>query len=346
MTSKTDSTFVAPQAPCGRWTRRGLLAATLGLTALTLTVPATALSQTDNYPERPIYLVIPYPPGGGIDIVGRPLAEKMSKILGADVIVDHRGGASGSIAMQHVARAAPDGYTLVLALNTQMAVNPALYKNLAYHPIRDFEPVALLGAAPYVLVVNPSLPVHSVQDLVKVAKEQPGKLNYASSGTGSGAHLAAEVLKRDAGIDLVHIPHKATAMGVRDVMAGEAHMMFVTFGTVAGHIEAGTLRPIAVSSAQRAAIAPELPTVAEAGFPGFDVGAWYSIFAPAGTPKPIIDKLNAAIRQVLADDEYRDRLARDAIALSGSSPEELRDYLQDEVTKWAKVVQDSGAQLD
>jgi tripartite-type tricarboxylate transporter receptor subunit TctC len=320
--------------------RTGLAAATLLLALLPLAASA------QSYPDKPVRLVIPYPPGGGIDIVGRPLADKLGELLGQPVVVDNKGGASGIVAMQHVAASAPDGYTIVLALNTQIAVNPALFAKLPYDPVKDFVPIALLGSAPYLLVAAPKLPVSTVREVIAMARAKPGGMSYASSGNGSGAHLSMEMIKTMAGIDVVHVPYKATPTGVRDVMVGDVQLMFVTIGTVRGQVKAGTLRPLAVSSAKRSAAIPEIPTVAESGLPGFESVVWYGIFAPAGTPASIVTRLNTEILKAIKAPDYQQRLAVEAVELTGSTPEELQAYVKTELGKWAQVVKDSGAKLD
>lgn len=319
------------------------LLAAAGLLGLLLQ-PLSASAQ--SYPSRPIRLVIPYPPGGGIDLVGRPLAEKLSMALGQPVVVDNKGGASGIIAMEHVANSPPDGYTIVLALATQIAVNPALFAKVPYDPVKDFAPIALLGSAPYVLVVNPKLPVNTLGDILALAKAKPRGMTYASSGNGSGAHLSTEMIKTMAGVDIVHVPYKATATGIRDVMAGDVQLMFVTIGSVRGQVKGGLLKPIAVSGAKRSPAMPDVPTVAESGLPGFESVVWYGILAPAGTPADIVARLNTEIVKAIQAPDYRQRLAAEAVELSGSTPEEFRVYIKSELGKWAKVIKDSGAKLD
>ncbi len=316
----------------------------LALSVLLLPVTTPAVAQT--YPTKPIRMIIPYPAGGGIDLVARPLAQKMSESFDQQVVVDNRGGASGSIAMEIAANSPADGYTIILVLNTQLAVNPSLYTKVPYDPIRDFAPIALLGSVPYFLVANPSLPAKTVRELVALAKAMPGKLSYASSGTGSGAHLAMELLKTATRIEIVHVPYKATASGVTDVISGQMPLMFVTFGTVSGQLSAGKLRPIAVTSLKRVAVAPEIPTVAESGFPNYEVVTWYGMLAPAGTPKQIIARLNSEILRAIKSPDYQKRLAADAVEVSGSTPEYFEDYIKTELKKWAKIVKDSGAKLD
>jgi tripartite-type tricarboxylate transporter receptor subunit TctC len=319
----------------------------LGLAAALAGLAPALPSFAQGYPSRPVRLVIPYPPGGGIDLVGRPLAQRLGESLGQTVIVDNKGGASGMIAMEDVAKAPPDGHTIVLALNTQLAVNPALFSRVPYDPFKDFVPVALLGWAPYMLVVNPKLPVKDVKELVALARAKPGSITYASSGNGSGAHLAAEMIKTATGTNMLHVPYKATAEGVRDVISGEVQMMFATIGTVAGHVKAGTLRALAVSGMTRSPAVPDVPTVIESGgLPGFEATVWYGILAPAGTPRDIVARLNADILKAIGDPEYKKRLAIEAVVITGSTPEEFASYMKSESGKWAQVVKASGAKVD
>jgi len=303
-------------------------------------------AQTDSYPRKPIRLVLPFPSGGGVDLVARPLAEKLSEALGQNVVVENMGGGSGIVAMQHVANSAPDGHTLILALSTQVAVNPALFSKVPYDSIKDFAPVTLIGFTPYLLVASPKFQVDSLKNVISLSKEKPGSINYASSGNGSGAHLAMEMIKSDAQIDLVHVPYKATPSGVRDVMAGEVQLMFVTIGTVRNQVKAGLLKPLAVTSLKRSGVMPQVPTVAESGLPNYESVVWYSVLAPAGTPLAIVSKLNQEINKVLKSQDYQQRLAQEAVEVSGSSPEQLQTFMKSEMIKWAKVVKDSGAKVD
>lgn len=299
-----------------------------------------------SYPIKPIRLVLVYPAGGGIDVLARPLAQALSDSLGQAVIVDNRGGADGAIAMELVAKARPDGYTIIMAVTAQLAIHPALHPKLPYDPIRDFAPITLLGSAPYVLVVYPSLPVKSLQELIALARSKPGQLNYASVGSGSGAHLATEMLKTIARIDMIHVPNKSTASALLDVITGQVQVMIVTYGAAGSHILSGRLRALAVTSGKRTPVAPAVPTVAESGLPGYEAVVWYGALAPGGTPKDIIAKLNGEILRVLSSPDYRKHLAAGAIDPSGSTPEQFYEYIKSEIVKWAKVVKDSGAKVD
>ncbi|MGH8660988.1 MAG: Bug family tripartite tricarboxylate transporter substrate binding protein [Burkholderiales bacterium] len=298
------------------------------------------------YPQKPVRLVIPYPPGGGSDTIGRPLAQKLAEGLGQQVVVENRGGANGNIGMEHVARAAPDGYTIVLALTAQLAINPALYGKVPYDPVRDYAPITLFGTGTYILVVHPSLPVKSVKELVALARARPGQIAYSSSGNGSGGHLAAELLSSMAGITMLHVPYKGGGPALVDLIAGQVQVLFSTQLASWPHIRSGRIRALAVSTAKRPASIPDLPTVAEAGLPGYDAGVWYGILAPAGAPREIIGRLNAEIVRALNLPDYRKFLVSNAIDPIGSLPEELGRYIKSELVKWAKVVKDAGVRVD
>jgi tripartite-type tricarboxylate transporter receptor subunit TctC len=315
--------------------------------AVALTVPyyisAPVLAQA--YPARPIRLVIPYPPGGGTDTISRPLAQRLSESLGQQVIIDNRGGASGNVGMEGVARAAPDGYTIVIALNAQLAVNVSLFKKLPYDPIRDFEPITLLASGSYLLVVHPSLPAKSVKDLIALARARPGQITYASSGNGSGGHLAAELLNSMVGIKMLHIPYKGGGPALIDLLAGHVQVLFATYLSSWPHMQRGRIRALAVSTAKRPA-GIDLPTMAEAGVPGYDSGVWYGILAPAGTPREIVGRLNTEIVRVLNQPDYRKLLVSNKIDPIGGPPEELGSFIRSEIAKYAKVVKDAGLRID
>ena len=306
---------------------------------------ATAIA-AESYPAKPIRLVLPYPPGGGSDTIVRPLAQRLSAELGQQVVIDNRGGAGGAIGMEAAARAAPDGYTIVMALTAQLAVNVSLYKKLPYDPVRDFAPITLLATGPYLLAVHPSLPVTSVKELIVLARARPDQITYASSGNGSGGHLAAELLKSMTGIKMLHIPYKGGGPALVDVLAGQVQVLFATYVSSRGHIQAGRLRALAVSTAKRPAAIPDMPTIAEAGVPGYDSGVWYGVLAPAATPPDIIARLNREIVRVLTQPDFHKLLVDQAIDPVGSTPGQLGDFIRTEIAKWAKVVKASGAKLD
>jgi tripartite-type tricarboxylate transporter receptor subunit TctC len=312
------------------------------LAALALCVSASAAP----YPDKPVRIVVPYSPGGGGDVVGRPLAQELGKLLGGSFIVDNRGGAGGNIAMEYVAQSPADGYTLVLALTSQLAINQALYPSLRYDALKDFAPVSLVGSAPYFLAVNGSVPVKSLAEFVKLAKSKPGAMSYASTGNGSGLHLSMELLKSMAGINLVHVPYKGGGAALTDLLAGNVQAMFVSYGTGAAQIKAGKIRVLAASSSQRSTALPDVPTIAEAGVPGYDSGVWYALLAPRGTPPEIIRKLHDGVVAALRSKELQERYASDGVKSIGSTPEELTRFIGTERVKWTEVVKKSGATVE
>jgi tripartite-type tricarboxylate transporter receptor subunit TctC len=298
-----------------------------------------------SFPAKPIRLVVPYPPGGGTDTIGRPLAHRLTENLKQQVIVDNRGGAGGNIGMELVAKSPPDGYTLVLALTAQLAVNPSLYKKLPYDPIRDFEPVSLLATGPYILVVHPSLPAKSVKELIALARARPGQLGYASSGNGSGGHLAAALLESMANVKMLHVPYKGGGPALVDLLAGNVQVLFATYATSKPHIDSGRVRPLGVSTARRLS-GVDIPTIAETGLPGYDAGVWYAVLAPAGTPREIVARLNAEIVRALRAPEVKALLEKANIETVGSTPEELTKFMKSEIAKWAGVVKAANVQID
>ena len=310
-----------------------------------LLAPGLAHAQTAAFPSKPIRLILPYPPGGGSDTIARPLAQRLAENLKQQVIVDNRGGAGGNIGMEIAAKSPPDGHTIVFALTAQLAVNPALYKKLPYDPIRDFEPITLLATGPYVLVVHPSLPVKNVKELIALARARPGQITYASSGSGSGGHLANELLNSMAKVKMLHIPYKGGGPALVDLLAGNVQVLFSTWVAGKPHIDSGRIRALAVSTAKRLS-GVDIPTVAEAGVPGFDAGVWYAYLAPAGTPRDVVSKLNAEILRAASHPDFKQVLSRAAIEPVGSTPEELAKFMKVEIAKWAKVVKDANVQVD
>ena len=299
-----------------------------------------------NYPTKPVRLVLPYPPGGGSDTIARPLAQRLTARLGQQVVVDNRGGAGGAIGMENAARSAPDGYTIVMALTAQLAVNPSLFRKLPYDPVKDFTPITQMADGPYILVVHPSLPVKSVKEFIALARKRPGEIAYASSGNGSGGHLAAVLLGTMTGIKMLHVPYKGGGPALVDLLAGNVQMLFSTYAAGKGHIKSGRIRALAVSTAKRPSVIPDLPTVAEAGVPGYAAGVWYAMLAPAGTPRDIVDRLNREIIAVLKDPDYSKILFSGAIDPVGSTPEALTELIKSEMAKYAKLVKDAGVRVD
>ena len=299
-----------------------------------------------QYPAKPIRLVLPYPPGGGTDTIARPLAQRLSETFGQQVLVDNRGGGGGNIGMEFAAKALPDGYTAVVALTAQLAVNVSLFKKLPYDPIKDYSPVTLLAQGPYVLVVHPSLPAGSVKELIALARKRPNEIVYASSGNGSGGHLASELLNHMTHVKMLHVPYKGGGPALIDLLAGQVQVLFSTWASGRGHIQSGRIRALAVSTAKRPAAIPDLPTVAESGVPGFDSGVWYAMLLPAGASREIVDRLNREVVAVLKRPDYSKLLFESAIDPVGSTPDQLGAYIKSEIAKYAKVVKDAGIRVD
>ncbi|MCD0505203.1 tripartite tricarboxylate transporter substrate binding protein [Bordetella petrii] len=319
---------------------RRLLIPALGAAALLSGSPAHAA-----FPERPVTLVVPFAPGGGTDTIARTLAEGMGKDLGQTVIVENRPGAGTVIGTQFVARSEPDGYTLVMATFAH-AVNPSLHKNLPFDTDKAFAPVALVAHSPNILVVNPKEPFQNVQQLLDYARANPGKLNYGSFGNGTSAHLAGELFKRLAKVDLVHVPYKGSAPALNDLMGGQIQLMFTTVASVASHIKSGKLRALAVTSAERSKAFPDLPTLAEAGVPGYQAESWYGLYAPAGTPPAALQRLNAAVAKAVQSPAFQQRVAEEGLIVEVGPPGQLTQYVQAEEKRWGQVVRDAKLQQE
>lgn len=304
--------------------------------AMALAAPCAASAQ--DYPSRPVVLVSPFPPGGSVSLVARVVAEKMSETLGQSIVVENCGGAGGTIGARYVAKSAADGYTLLLGYTGTLAIGPSLYTNAGFEPRKDFAAVGRIGSAPTMLVVHPSLPVHSVGELIAYAKANPGKLNYGSAGIGTVGHLAGELFGSMAGIELTHVPYKGTGPAITDLLGGHIPMMFTPIPTAHGQAESGLLRALAVTSAQRSSLLPDLPTVAESGLPGYEAALRYGLVAPAGTPRAIVERLNKELRLALAAEDVRQRLAADGAEVLPSTPEEYAADIDREEATWSKVV--------
>lgn len=298
-----------------------------------------------SYPSQPIRFIVPYAAGGGVDLIARAIAPRLSERLGQPVVIDNRGGAGGNIGTELAAKTEPNGYTLVMGA-AALAINASLYRKLPFDPAKDFAPIALIAATPNILAVHPVVPAKSVKDLIRLAKAKPGTLNYASAGNGTTSHLAGELLKTMAGIDIVHIPYKGTSPAVVALLSGEAAIMLAPALTLMGHIKANRVRGLAVTGAKRSPAIPELPTVAESGVPGFEARQWYGVLAPAGTPKPIVTRLNDEVVKIVQSPEVTKRFLSEGSEPIGSTPEEFDRYIKAEIAKWAKVVQASGARVD
>jgi tripartite-type tricarboxylate transporter receptor subunit TctC len=313
---------------------------TLAVIAL---VGTTAPVAAQDYPSRPITLIVPYSAGGGNDLMARTAAEKMSKALGQQIVIENRGGAGGSIATRQVAKAEPDGYTLGLGGTGTLAIDPTLYPNVGYDPRKDFSAVGLIATSGLVICVHPSLPARSIPELIALAKQEPGKLNYASAGTGSGIHLGTEYFASLAGIKLTHIPYKGSSPALTDLVGGHVAIYFSSLPPAVALVKEGKVRALAVTGARRSPILPDVPTVAEAALPGYEAVLHYGIVAPAGTPRPIIEKLSAALRAAVMSDDLKSRLADDGAEPLPSSPEEYAADIDREETKWSAIVKMSGA---
>ncbi|MFN9488333.1 MAG: Bug family tripartite tricarboxylate transporter substrate binding protein [Betaproteobacteria bacterium] len=294
-----------------------------------------------SYPLRPIRMIVAYPPGGGTDQVGRVMAEQLTQTLGQQVVVDNRGGATGNIGTELAARAAPDGYTLLMGNVAPNAVNVSLFRKLGFDPVKDFAPVSLVAITPNILVAHPSLPVKSIKDLIALAKAKPGTLNFPSAGVGSSSHLAGELLKSLAGISMVHVPFKGGGPALVATIAGEVQIMFATMPAAMPHVKSGKVRPVAVTTTRRSQAMPELPTIAESGVKGYDAATWYGLLAPAGTPKAIVDRLHGDTVKILAG-PTRQRLEAQGFEPDGGTPAAFAAYIKSEITKWAKVIKDAG----
>jgi tripartite-type tricarboxylate transporter receptor subunit TctC len=299
-----------------------------------------------DYPTKPIRIVVPFPPGGATDLLARAVAQRLTEKWGQAVIVDNRPGAGGNIGSELVAKAAPDGYTLEMGTVGTHAINASLYAKMPYDHVKDFVPIVLVAAVPNVLVVNPSLPVKSVQELIAYAKANPGKLNFASSGNGTSIHLSGELFKVMAGVQMTHVPYKGSAPALQDLIAGQVQLMFDNLPPSLPQIKAGKLRALAVTTAKRSPALPDLPTIAESGLPGFESSSWFGLLAPAGTPQPIVAKLNAEVNAWLATPEAKEKLLASGANPAGGSPEDFAKHIAAETAKWQKVVKESGAKID
>jgi tripartite-type tricarboxylate transporter receptor subunit TctC len=310
---------------------------------LLATASSRASAQANDYPNRAVTFVVPFAPGGVTGLFARLLGQKLEQRLGKPFVVDHRPGGGGITAATAVARAAPDGYTIMMASSTILAFNVTVRKDLAYDPRKDLTPIALLARVPFVLVVNPALPVKSVEDLVNLAKEKPGQLSFASPGPGTFHHLNAEIFKSRFGVDLVHVPYKGTAPALLDITAGHVSMMFTDVPPARGLIESGKIRALGVTTAQRVAALPAVPPLAEAGMPGYDASSWHTITTTGGVPKEIVDKLSREIRAIMAEREVRDLLSQDGTLPQVSpSPDAMRAFVSDEIVRWGEVITKAG----
>lgn len=300
----------------------------------------------DNYPSKLIKWVVPFPPGGAMDVMARTLGDKLSQSMKQPVVIENRAGAGGTIGSSVVAKSEPDGYTMMI-VSIGHAVNPSLYPKLSYDAVKDFEPVSIVGVVPNILVVNPAtVKADSVKDLIAAAKAQPGKLSYASAGNGTTVHLGAELFSSMAGVDIMHVPYKGSAPAITDLIGGQVDMMFDSVSSAKPYIESGKLKALAVTTAKRSSAFPNVPTMAEAGIPGYELSGWYAVFVPAKTPKPIVDRLNAELVKALRQPDVRARFTQIGAEPVGSSPEELAKTLKSEMARWNAVVRERNIKPD
>ena len=319
-----------------------LLSRLAGLALAMVVAPAFA----QDWPAKPIHFIVPYPAGGPVDAVARLLGQKVGESLHQPVIVENKPGAGGNIGADFVAKAPADGYTILMGAVATHAINPALYPSIPYDAARDFAPITQVAATPNVLVVNPAVPAKSVKELVEYARKNPGKLNFGSGSTGSAGHLAGELMKSMAGIDMTHVPYKGAAPAMQDLVAGRLDLMFDNLASAQGQIKAGTVRALAVTTAKRSPLAPDLPTIGESGLPGFDISTWFGVFAPAKTPAPVVQKLHDAFAAALALPDVRERMLTLGAEPVASTPKEFAAYIDAEAKKYARLVKASGAKAD
>lgn len=324
--------------------RRRLALAVLATGALAL-APLAAQAQ-GAFPSKALTIVVPFSAGGTTDILARVVGQYMSKDLGQPVIIDNRAGAGGNIGAQLVARAAPDGYTLLMGTVGTHAINQSLYKKMPFDPIKDFAPVTRVALVPNLLVANPSQPFKTVKELIAYAKANPGKVSFASSGSGTSIHLSGEMFQQMAGVEMQHVPYKGSAPALTDLLGGQTAIMFDNMPSVISHVRAGKLRPIAVTTPTRSPALPDVPTIAESGVPGYSATSWFGILAPAATPAPVIARLNASILKALADPEVKKKLAEQGAEPHGEKPEQFAEFIRSETAKWGQTVKVSGATAD
>jgi tripartite-type tricarboxylate transporter receptor subunit TctC len=313
--------------------------------AIAALAASTAAAQ-GAYPNKPVRIVVPFPAGGTTDLLARSAAQKLSEAWSQQVIVDNRPGAAGNIGSELVAKSPGDGYTLLMGTVGTHAINASLYAKMPYDHVKDFVPVILVAGVPNVLVVHPSVPVNSVQELIAYAKANPGKLNFASSGNGTSIHLSGELFKTMTGVQMAHIPYKGSAPAITDLLGGQVQLMFDNLPSALPYIKAGKLRALAVTSTTRAPALPDAPTVAESGVPGFEASSWFGLLAPAGTPRDVVIKINGEVAKWLDSPDAKEKLAAQGANVASGSPEDFAKHIQTETAKWAKVVKDSGAKID
>jgi tripartite-type tricarboxylate transporter receptor subunit TctC len=314
--------------------------------AVAAALATSGLASAQGYPAKPIHFIVPYPAGGPLDTVARLLGQKVAESVRQPVIVENKPGAGGNIGADQVAKSAPDGYTILMGAVATHAINPTLYANIPYDPVKDCAPVTQVATTPNVLVVNPSLPVSNVKEFVAYAKAHPGALNFGSGSTGSAGHLAGELFKAMAGVRMVHVPYKGAGPAMQDLMGGQIQLMFDNLASSLGQIRAGKVKALAVTTARRSSLAPDLPTIAESGLPGFDISTWFGVFAPGATPRDVVQRLHDEFVKALSDPGVRESMLRLGAEPIGSTPAEFAAYIQSEARKYARVIKASGARVD
>jgi tripartite-type tricarboxylate transporter receptor subunit TctC len=311
-----------------------------------LALSAVGLPAVAQYPAKPVKLIVPFPPGGPTDVVGRVIAQQLTQTLGQPVVVENRAGASGTMGVEAAAKSPPDGYTLALGTTGTLASAPGLYANLGYDPLKSFSPISLLIRAPFLVVVHASVPAASLRELIEFAKSKPGQLHFGSGGNGHPLHIAGEMFKDAAGVELVHVPYKGTGPVVVDLLAGRTQIIFEQPAALLAHIRGGKLRALAVAAGQRISQLPDVPTASEAGLPGYEVSVWFGLVAPRGIPAEVTKRLNAEVLKALATKEVRDIFAAQALEPLGSSPEEFSAHIAAEAEKWSRTIRASGVKPD
>jgi len=332
-----------PGAAPGRRRALSAAAAALGLAVMPF---ALAAGPADTFPSKPVRIVVPFTPGGSTDILARAVGQKLAEAWGQPVVIENKPGAGGNVGVELVAKSAPDGYTIVMGHIGTFAANPALYRQLPYDPVKDFAPITLVAMVPNVLVVGPAVQSRSLAELIAYAKANPGKLDYGSGGNGSAAHLATEYFRMRTGVELQHVPYKGTGPAVADLLGGQIGVMITGALPLLPHIRSGKLRALAVASPKRLAILPDVPTIAESGYPGFAAVQWYGLFAPAATPKDVVAKINRDAIRALKDPAVAERLASEGAEPVGDTPEQFGAFVKSEIELWGKVIRESGAKVD
>ena len=334
----------------GRGSRKGSLGARVKICAAAVCLllacgGALAQPAAESYPSKPVRFILPFPPGGGTDILGRIIAERLTTNLGQAVVIENRGGAGGNVGAEAAAKSAPDGYTIVLVAPS-LAISPSLYARLNYDPVKDLAPISLVGTVPNVLITHPSVPAQNLAEFIALARTKPGGMNFGSGGSGTSNHLAGELFNMVAGVRLVHVPYKGVNLAMNDVLGGQIHFVVIGIPAALPHIRGGRLHALGVLAPQRAPTLPDVPTVAEAGLPGFEVTTWYGVLAPAGTPRPVIARLNTEIHRVMHAPDLKERFAATGTEPWTSTPEEFADYIRKEIAKWGKVIREANLKAD